>query len=122
MKGPTAAGHGVPLCRLDELADPGARGFEVAIGDSRHDIIVVRHSGAVFGYINSCPHQGTPLETFPDRFLTRDGSQLLCTTHGARFQLGDGVCVAGPCKGRALARVSLSVIAAHVYFGALGAA
>lgn len=92
----------ITLCRHDEIADPGARGFELEGPDGLIDIIVVRQGEAVHGYINSCPHQGTPLETFPDRFLSHDGRQLICSTHGARFRLEDGLCVEGPCKGQRL--------------------
>ena len=38
----------------------------------------------------------------PGRFLTREGDFILCSSHGALFRLGDGLCVAGPCAGRSL--------------------
>lgn len=99
----------VTLCRIDEIADPGARGFEISGSGGHMDIIVVRQGDTVHGYINSCPHQGTPLETFPDRFLSRDGSELICSTHGARFRPADGLCLAGPCKGKRLASIELGL-------------
>jgi len=86
------------LCRLDEIADPGARGFDLETDHGPLSVIVVRLGQAVHGYVNRCPHQGTPLETFPDRFMSRDGTELICTTHGARFRAGDGLCTKGPCK------------------------
>ncbi len=95
------------ICRLDELEDPGARGFSLA--DGGPDIFIVRARGEVFGYVNSCPHIGTPLEFLPDRFLTSDRRQILCSTHGARFEIETGLCVAGPCKGRSLVRTPLCV-------------
>jgi hypothetical protein len=52
----------------------------------------------------------TPLETFPDRFLNEDGTLLVCSTHGARFRVEDGLCVTGPCAGKALKRVPAHVI------------
>ena len=97
------------LCRLDDIPDPGARSFEIDGSDGPLDVVVVRHGGRLFGYINSCPHQGTPLETFPDRFLTRDGAQLICSTHGARFRVEDGFCTEGPCKGRRLRPIAVDV-------------
>ena len=57
--------------------------------------------GELFGYIDRCPHNGTPLAVFPDRYLTRERDLLLCGTHGALFRIGDGRCIAGPCEGRA---------------------
>ena len=93
---------GIELCRLDEIDDPGARGFDLATADGPLSVIVVRLGPSVYGYVNRCPHQGTPLETFPDRFLSRDGKELICSTHGARFRAEDGYCVRGPCKGLVL--------------------
>ena len=62
----------------------------------------MRAGDKVFGYLNACPHQLTPLEMFPDKFFTRDKRHLLCTTHGARFEPRTGHCVSGPCKGASL--------------------
>lgn len=90
------------LCRLEAIADPGARGFIVGAEGARRDLFVVRRDGRVFAYVNACPHIGTPLEFLPDRFLTRDGREILCSTHGARFTIETGRCVAGPCKGQSL--------------------
>lgn len=90
------------LCRVDDLPDPGARSFAFGEGTARRDVVVVRAGGHIFAYDNACPHQGTPLETFPDRFLTPEGKLIVCSTHGARFRLDDGLCVSGPCKGERL--------------------
>lgn len=97
------------LCRLDEIAEGGARGFSLGSADVRRDIFVVRAHGQVHGFVDSCPHQGTPLAFLPDRFLTRDGRQILCSTHGARFEIATGLCVAGPCRGRSLQRLPVTV-------------
>ena len=100
---------GVVLCRVDEIADGEARGFLVGEGIARRDVVLVRRDGALRAYVNSCPHQGTPLETFPDKFLKEDCSLLVCSTHGARFRVEDGACVSGPCAGKALARIACDV-------------
>jgi nitrite reductase/ring-hydroxylating ferredoxin subunit len=94
---------GVRLCALDEIEDPGAKGFLFRAGDYLFQGFVVRREGAVRGYVDRCPHTGTPLALIPDRFLTREGDLILCSTHGALFRPGDGVCVAGPCEGARLA-------------------
>ena len=87
--------------------------------DGPLSVIVVRLGQAVHGYINRCPHQGTPLETFPDRFLSRDGTELICTTHGARFRAVDGLCIRGPCKGQKLRPCSLEQRADAVFIDAM---
>ena len=98
------------LCPLDALADPGAKGFSVAGPEGgRREILVVRRLGHVFAYENACPHIGTPLDFLPDRFLTRDGRHLLCSTQGAMFEIASGFCIHGPCKGQSLKAVPVAV-------------
>jgi nitrite reductase/ring-hydroxylating ferredoxin subunit len=99
----------VILCRLADVADPGARGFTLEGPAGRHEVFVVRQGSRLYAYENSCPHIGTPLDFLPDQFLTRDRTQLLCGTHGARFEIATGLCVAGPCKGRSLRPVAVRV-------------
>ena len=87
------------LCHLSEIPDGGAKGF----GDgTTNSVFAVRRGQSVYVYRNRCPHAGTPLNWMPDRFLTRDKDEIICTTHGARFTIEDGECVAGPCPGQSL--------------------
>jgi nitrite reductase/ring-hydroxylating ferredoxin subunit len=97
------------LCQVAELGEPDAKGFSISEAGRRLDILVVRADGQIYGYIDACPHIGTPLEFLPDRFLTRDRTQILCSTHGARFEIATGYCVAGPCKGRSLQPFAIRV-------------
>jgi nitrite reductase/ring-hydroxylating ferredoxin subunit len=105
---PDAASGGAVLCAVADVAEGVARGFVVGEGHARRDVVVVRVAGTLACYANRCPHRGTPLETFPDRFLDADG-MLVCSTHGARFRPGDGYCVSGPCIGQALQPVAFDV-------------
>jgi nitrite reductase/ring-hydroxylating ferredoxin subunit len=91
---------GVRLCALADIPDPGAKGFVFREGDYLFAGFVVRKDGAVHGFVDRCPHTGTPLAAFPDRYFTRERDLLLCATHGALFRPADGRCVAGPCEGR----------------------
>ncbi len=93
------------LCRLEEIADGEAKGFEIE--GAEHDIFVHRTGARVRAFVNSCPHQGTPLDWMPDRFIAPDGVHFICATHGALFRTDDGTCIAGPCLGRRLAAVEL---------------
>ena len=103
-----AAVPGSVLCRLDAIDDGEARGFTLDDGEGRPvDILVARDGAAVYGYLNSCPHVGTPLDWTPDRFMAPDGEHLACATHGALFRVADGFCVAGPCAGQALTPVEV---------------
>ena len=96
------------VCRLSEL-DRGARAFSFGGADWPLRGFVVRVGDAVRGYVNRCPHAGHPLDLIPGRFLTADRLLILCSSHGALFEKSTGLCVAGPCPGRRLARVPLEV-------------
>lgn len=97
------------LCALRELADPGSRAFSIGSGDWPVRGFVVRRGSEVFAYVNRCPHAGHPLNLRPDRFLTPDGSLILCNSHGAMFELDTGVCVAGPCPGQRLRPIRVRI-------------
>lgn len=98
------------LCRLDELADPGARGFDCGEGPARRSVLVVRKAGRVYGYANICPHAGAPLDWMPGTFLDEEGRFLCCGSHGALFGIEDGFCVAGPCRGARLTPVRIEIV------------
>jgi nitrite reductase/ring-hydroxylating ferredoxin subunit len=97
------------VCRLSELPPHGARAFTIGGGDWPLKGFVVRLGEVVRGYVNRCPHAGYPLNLLPERFLTPDGTLILCSAHGALFEKATGYCVAGPCAGRSLTPVALEV-------------
>lgn len=90
------------LCRLSDIDDPGGRGFNVVTDWGMEQVFVVRKGSQIYGYINRCPHTGTPLDWKPDIFLNYDKNRIQCSTHGAQFRIEDGFCLAGPCPGRSL--------------------
>jgi nitrite reductase/ring-hydroxylating ferredoxin subunit len=67
----------------------------------------IRFDGEVRGYINECRHLPTELDWNFGHFLDADKEFLVCATHGALYDPVTGVCVAGPCRGRALEKVAL---------------
>lgn len=99
----------VPLCRLDELADPGARGFEIERAEQRIHLFVVRNGSRAYAYLNICPHAGTPLDWSPNQFLSPDRARIQCSTHGARFLIASGRCDFGRCLGRSLDRLPVTL-------------
>lgn len=114
---PVAPGPHI-LCPLAALPDGQARGFILPLAgdapqpgfpDPEQRILVVRRGDILRGYRNICPHAGTPLDWTPDRFMSLDGRHLHCATHGALFQVEDGRCVGGPCRGRSLTAIPVAV-------------
>lgn len=106
------------LCKMQDIALPGAKGFTFGDGLDRFDMFVVRTAKGFFAYVNACPHAFTTLETFDDKFLTRAQDQILCTTHGALFDLEDGFCTSGPCAGTNLVPLALNIEGEQIKLGA----
>jgi nitrite reductase/ring-hydroxylating ferredoxin subunit len=103
---------GQVLCRLDEIPDGTAKGFDLGGCDEPLEIFVVREGPRIFAYMNVCPHTGSPLDWQPDDFMSEDGCNIMCHTHGALFEVADGFCIAGPCAGDQLTPVKVEVDAA----------
>jgi nitrite reductase/ring-hydroxylating ferredoxin subunit len=94
---------------LDDLDDPGCREFRIGEGDWPFRGFVVRQGDDVCAYQNYCVHAGHPLNWKPDSFLTPDGSQIICSSHGAVYDIKSGVCVAGPCPGKKLRALTVEI-------------
>jgi nitrite reductase/ring-hydroxylating ferredoxin subunit len=97
------------ICAAADLAEagPGVR-FEIAGADGPLAAVAVRVlGGMVRAYVNRCPHMGTELDWQPGDFFEESGLYLVCATHGALFEPATGYCVAGPCRGAALARLAI---------------
>ncbi len=103
------------LCGLDEVADGAGRAFRLGDEAAVPDLIVVRRGDHVWAYANNCPHNHIPLDLLHPRFVTHDGEWIVCSTHEAVFRFEDGHCEDGPCKGRSLEPVAITVIAGRVH-------
>ena len=102
------------LCRVDELSDGTSKSFPAAPGGFT-GLFAVRRGDTVYVYVNSCPHIGTPLDWVPGRFLSADGSRIVCATHGAEFSITDGECLRGPCIGDRLEPVVTRIEDGTIY-------
>jgi nitrite reductase/ring-hydroxylating ferredoxin subunit len=102
-----SAADAVPAwrCAADALPPGRTAAFSLARGGKALKGFVVNHDGAYHAYVNRCPHAGTPLDWWPNEFLTEDGRYLICATHGAVFAPDTGVCIGGPCPGARLVRL-----------------
>lgn len=84
-------------------------GKSVGIEINNQHLFAVKKDDQLFLYWNRCPHLGTPLEWEEDRFLDPDGALIQCSTHGALFQIEDGHCLVGPCKGKYLQAIPFTL-------------
>ncbi len=107
---PGGPAPGTALCAVDDIADGTSRVFTFRDDDGhRFEMFIHRNGEQVVAYANKCPHAGLPLDWTPGRFLDFSGTVFHCASHGAQFRIEDGLCVAGPCPGRALTPVKMEV-------------
>lgn len=97
----------VRLCASPELAEGRSRGFDPH-GEGRDTVFVVRHSGRLHGWRNDCPHiDGAPMAWRKDAYLNSQGTHIVCSAHGAQFDIETGLCTLGPCVGESLTPVAV---------------
>jgi len=96
------------LCNLDEIKDPGSRGFEFTDIETGR-LVVVKKNGQLNAFINSCPHTGAPMEWKADQFLDMENEFIQCALHGALFDTQTGECLRGPCVGAFLQKEKLVI-------------
>ena len=108
------------LCDMYDLKAGEARGFSLlrreAEGVARPFTLVVVQTkdGRYFGYANSCPHTGVWLNVRSCGYLDEAGRDLVCSRHGARFDVETGVCLEGPCEGEKLEAFCVTALAGDV--------
>ena len=94
-------------CAIADLAPGTTRKLRVGRGDKSVDGFVVHFDGTIYAWVNRCPHVGTPLDLWPNEFLSDDGRVVVCATHGAVFEPSTGLCLGGPCVGDRLTPLTL---------------
>jgi nitrite reductase/ring-hydroxylating ferredoxin subunit len=100
---------------LAKIDNPGCREFSIGDGDWPFKGFVVRQGEQIFAYQNFCMHVGHQLNWMPDGFLTKDRKAIMCSSHGALYEIDTGLCVAGPCIGKELNKVDVEVRDGVVY-------
>ena len=104
-----APAPGTPLCPLEGILDGEGREFVFGEEPFPFRMFVVRRGAEAWGYVNSCPHNRTPLNFRPEKFVTCDKTHILCSTHYALFEYEDGYCIDGPCAGQSLEAVPVEL-------------
>lgn len=99
------------ICHIDEIPEQGSKEFKL----DKNCFFAVKSEGAITVYHNSCPHLGSPLQWQQDQFLNHDKSLILCSTHGALFEIDTGLCLAGPCQNQTLKMADFYIKNEQVY-------
>jgi nitrite reductase/ring-hydroxylating ferredoxin subunit len=108
----TSLKHGddaTALVALSQIADGGFAEAEADIDGDAEPLILYRDGDTVRAWLNICPHAGRRLDWAPGQFLKSREGHLVCAVHGASFDLANGDCVAGPCRGQSLRAVAVVV-------------
>ncbi len=77
----------VRVCALSELSVGEIKAATVGF----RDIVLARTEKSVFALANECTHDGAPIANGKLR-----GDSIMCTRHGARFDLATGQVAAPP--------------------------
>lgn len=105
----------IAVGRLDELTNLSCREFRIGEGDWPFRGFVVRHGEEVFAYQNYCMHLGHPMNWQPDSFLTKDRRNIICSSHGAIYEIATGLCIGGPCMGKSLRALPVEIRDGVIY-------
>ena len=98
-----------PLIAFDAIPDGGFAEVEAVVdGDDAESLLLYRDGDRVRAWLNICPHAGRRLDWAPGQFLKTKDGLLVCAAHGASFELVNGECVAGPCRGESLRAVAVA--------------
>ena len=71
--------------------------------------MLIRQGNSIKAYKNQCPHQGASLPWRKDAYLNADGTRIICSAHGAQFDIQTGECLLGAALGRSLDPIDIIV-------------
>lgn len=77
----------VRVAAVDEIPEGTMKGFEVG----RQKFVVAHTADGFFAVIDECSHDAAPISSGRIR-----GNEIMCTRHGARFDLKTGAVTAPP--------------------------
>ncbi|SKA21241.1 Ferredoxin subunit of nitrite reductase or a ring-hydroxylating dioxygenase [Lysobacter spongiicola DSM 21749] len=97
------------LLSLERLPDGALVETEAVLDGDAESLVIYRQGDAVRAWVNVCPHAGRRLDWAPGQFLLSKDRLLVCAAHGASFELEQGECVGGPCRGDSLRKVEVVV-------------
>ena len=97
------------MIAFDSMEDGGFVEVDAMLNGDAESLILYRDGQVVRAWLNVCPHAGRRLDWAPGKFLKSKEGHLVCAAHGASFELVNGDCIAGPCRGDSLRSVAVEV-------------
>lgn len=85
--------EGAIICHSNEIKEGEAQCIEIVSNGGAFPLIVARINGAIYCYVNACPHQYLPLNYRTKNIISSDGCRFLCSAHGAAFDIQTGNCL-----------------------------
>ena len=82
--------------------------------DEEKEAILIRDDEGIIGWLNYCQHYTHIKLDKGSGAELRDG-EVVCTNHGAYFEVDSGRCTFGPCEGAFLNEVDVAVDDGDVY-------
>lgn len=89
----TAPAPGTPVCEAAQVK--GVLSLSVTTDRGAFPMLVLWTGGVLRAYVNACPHQYLPLDWRSGQLVSADGTMLICSAHGARFDIRTGAVVEG---------------------------
>ncbi len=103
------------LAQLEQIEPGSLVEAEASIGGQIESLLLYRDGDGVRAWLNVCPHAGRRLDWAPGQFLKSREGHVVCAAHGAAFELQQGSCVSGPCRGQSLLAVQVAVREGQVF-------
>ena len=91
-----------------QLENGQSKRFQFQRGKLPEEGFVLRWGGALYAFVNSCPHWNVDLDYGSGEFYDVSLDRIVCRNHGALFHPQTGFCEWGPCTGRSLERLELT--------------
>ncbi len=92
-----------------EVKEGVSKKFLIKKGRENIEGFVFRRKGNYYAYRNRCQHVSLPLDWGDNDFFTIDKRFLACKNHGALYLPETGECVSGPCAGRFLESLEITL-------------
>jgi nitrite reductase/ring-hydroxylating ferredoxin subunit len=100
----------VCLGKIDDIAEGQSKGFDPK-GSGNDSLFVVRKGAQLYAYLDICPHYGsTSLPWKRHQYLDGTSNYIVCSAHGALFDIESGRCIRGACVGQSLKKIEVEVL------------